>query len=204
MNIVSILNYLLIQIANFFIHLYSECEYIYKQKVHPIVKELLRKENTYDYIYEGEIIHTTTNIKSNNNYVNTDSFDDKYDFIIYNFKKDDKKYGRILEPKHELYNELVITSVLFLVVELVFNNTTYLINLSDPVNYYIENNLLLDYSFLKYYMNINYNISITKDYKLNIIDKKMNTHELTYISSIEFKEGKYTVINSNYDSDNNE
>jgi hypothetical protein len=199
MNIVSILNYLLIQIVNFFIHLYSECEYIYKQNVHPIVKELLRKENSYDYIYEGKIIHTSTK-----NNINMNSFDNKFDFIIYNFEKDDKKYARIIESEHELYDDLVITSVYFLVVELVYNNTKYSINLSDPINYYIEKNVILDYSFLKYYMNVNYNISITNDYKLNIIDKKMNTHELTYVSSIEFKEGKYTVINSNYDSDDNE
>jgi hypothetical protein len=109
----------------------------------------------------------------------------KYDFVLRNIYFEDEnintpfgfclKYEtfRKSDIKHKYtYENLknMLSTRRFIGIHLKTDDKDYLINISSPINYYIVDNTILDYSFLKMYMLNRYNVILGKTYKLSCID----------------------------------
>jgi len=78
----------------------------------------------------------------------------------------------------------------FIGIHLKMDEKDYIINLTNPVNYYLVNNTILDYSFLKMYLFNRYNVILGNTYKLSCIDN--------FIEMYTIEQGKkfYVKMNS--------
>lgn len=151
----------------------------------------------YIYVKDGEEIIKT----SDTNYIIGDS----YDFVIKREKceKDNTFFGQlsdnlddVLEKKNRIDNK-------FMSITMIYKDKEYDINLNKPINFNVVGNVILDYAFMKWYMNINYYIDIKEGdtYELKVMDNDINIHSLNQISYIELKKEKYEIANSTTDSD---
>lgn len=104
-------------------------------------------------------------------------------------EKDGKTYYKKVndESMEELFDyELKILPRQFLQVELEDGENK--IDIHEHISkYYVENNVIFDEVFLKYYMKKWYNSEISSDYKVNIIDKN--------IQLLSFKNDTYLKLN---------
>lgn len=102
---------------------------------------------------------------------------DTYDcnFIIYS-QNNDKQ----LMNKERTF---IKSSVSFILFNIVLNNTTISLKLSDDdYNYYLVGNVI-DSQFLWYFLNKHYNLGLTEplmNYTLNVIDNNVNIYTITY------------------------
>ena len=146
----------------------------------------------YIYVKDGDEKSRTDNI---NNIIS-----ENVDFIIEKKWNDNDEifYGTIKERiqdfttvKNNVYNKLFIS------VTLIYKNENYDINLESPINFYVEGNILLDYSFVNWYVNTYYNFSINKSeaYEIVLIDDSMNVTNITNISYVELSNKKYNLSN---------
>jgi hypothetical protein len=71
-----------------------------------------------------------------------------------------------------------ISGAKFIIFKLNYNNVNYDINLKEPYNFLVKDNLLT-HSFFKYYMYNFNNIYLEDDYKINYITNDMKTTSLT-------------------------
>ena len=110
----------------------------------------------------------------------------EYDFILRNIYFEDDtsntSFGYCLKyetfrksdirPKNYTYEEMknMVSKRRFIGIHLNTENKDYIINLTSPVNYYLVNNTILDYSFLKMYLFNRYNVTLGSTYKLSCID----------------------------------
>ena len=141
---------------------------------------------TYDYfknpfllIKNGEEIKYFKNKESLYLINNSD-----FDLLFYtDFRNDDsrKNYtmiGHDTDLKKYNLSNINISNISFIVFELTFNTVKYNINLKEPYNFLIIENVL-DHAFFKWYMNKHYKIKITNNYNINYILQDMSTSELT-------------------------
>lgn len=77
----------------------------------------------------------------------------------------------------------------FIGIHLKTDGNDYIINLSNPVNYYIIDNTILDYSFLKMYLFKRYNVILGNNYTLSCIDN--------FIEMYTIEQGKKILIQKN-------
>jgi hypothetical protein len=77
----------------------------------------------------------------------------------------------------------------FIGIHLKTEGRDYIINLSNPINYYIEDNTILDYSFLKMYLYKRYNVILGNSYTLSCIDN--------FIEMYSIEQGKKILITKN-------
>jgi len=129
----------------------------------------------------------------------------EYDFVLRNIYFEDDtlnttfgyclKYETFrksdMKPKNYTYEELknMLSKRRFIGIHLKTEEKDYVINLSSPVNYYLVNNTILDYSFLKMYLFNRYNVSLGHTYKLSCIDN--------FIEMYNIEQGKKFLVKNN-------
>ena len=129
----------------------------------------------------------------------------EYDFVLRNiyFEHDDVTVPFVYCLKYETfrksdmkktsytYDEIknMVSNRRFIGIHLKTEEKDFLINLSNPVNYYLVNNTILDYSFLKMYLFSRYNFILGNTYKLSCIDN--------FIEMYTIEQGKKFYIKSN-------
>jgi hypothetical protein len=130
----------------------------------------------------------------------------EYDFVLRNIYFEDEatntpfgyclKYETFrksdMKPSEYTYEEMkkMLSKRRFIGIHLKMDEKDYIINLSTPVNYYLVNNTILDYSFLKMYLFNRYNVILGNTYKLSCIDN--------FIEMYTIEQGKkfYVKMNS--------
>jgi hypothetical protein len=145
---------------------------------------------------KSEIIHKVKfigyNHKNNNTYNTIDLsneyiYDNSFDIMLLEYKnkfkrilsKDDIKYHTIDSLKNIFDSENV---KIFLQVQLDQLNTKTDIH-EHLSKFYLNDNILLDTVFLQWYLYKFYNIIISKDYKINIIDNNINIFNISNTES---------------------
>ena len=147
----------------------------------------------YIYVKDGHEKLRTDNI---NNVMTAN-----VDFIIEKKWNDNDEifYGRIKERIQDFTSNNSNNSYnkLFISVTLLYKDENYDINLESPINFYLEGNVLLDYSFVNWYVNTHYNFSIdaSENYEIVLIDDSMNVTNITNISYVELSNKKYNLSN---------
>jgi hypothetical protein len=128
-----------------------------------------------------------------------------YDFIIRNFYYEDEKTGEICSYvfkydifyKSEMHEKYDVTMVKdkyfsnrkFIGISLKQNGQKYNINLTTPNNYYVSDNSILNYSFMKWYMMKHYHVNLSNDYLISCIDN--------YVEMYKIKPGKKIFVHKN-------
>lgn len=77
----------------------------------------------------------------------------------------------------------------FIGIHLKTEEKEFIINLTNPINYYLVNNTILDYSFLKMYLFNRYNFNLGNTYKLSCIDN--------FVEMYTIEQGKKFFVKSN-------
>ena len=128
-----------------------------------------------------------------------------YDFIIRNFYYEDEKTGEThsfvfkydIFYKSEIVEKYDIDMIKdkyfstrkFIGISLKTNNQKYNINLTSPSNYYVSDNSILNYSFMKWYMMKHYNVKLSRDYVISCIDN--------YVEMYRIHPGKKILVHKN-------
>ena len=128
-----------------------------------------------------------------------------YDFIIRNFYYQDEKTGETYSYvfKYDIFyrSEVVekydidmikdnyFSTRKFIGISLKTNNQKYNINLTSPSNYYVSDNSILNYSFLKWYMMKHHGIKLSHDYLISCIDN--------YVEMYRIHPGKKIIVHKN-------
>jgi len=118
-----------------------------------------------------------------------------FDLLFYtNYSNNDSKknYTMISHSidlnKYNLSN-IIKSNINFMVFELTFNTVKYDINLKEPYNFLIRENIL-DHVFFKWYMNKHYKIHLTNNYKIYYMLQDISSSELTSPFFIKFNNNK--------------
>ena len=145
-----------------------------------------------------------------------------YDFIIRNFYYEDAKTGEThsfvfkydIFYKSEMVEKYDIDMIKdnyfstrkFIGISLKTNNQKYNINLTSPSNYYVSDNSILNYSFMKWYMMKHYNVKLSRDYVISCIDNYVEMYRIHPGKKILVHKNKFQIVddetfNSDSDSD---
>ena len=153
---------------------------------------------------ESEEVDTDDTNESNDDNLILDP--NEYDFVLRNIYFEDEatntpfgyclKYETFrksdMKPSEYTYEDMkkMLSKRRFIGIHLKMDEKDYIINLSTPVNYYLVNNTILDYSFLKMYLFNRYNVILGSTYKLSCIDN--------FIEMYTIEQGKkfYVKMNS--------
>lgn len=128
-----------------------------------------------------------------------------YDFIIRNFYYEDEKTGETHSYvfKYDIFyksemiekydvnmiKEKYVSTKKFIGISLKTNDEKYSINLTSPNNYYVSDNSIFNYSFLKWYMMKHHNIKLSRDYVISGIDN--------YVEMYKINPGKKIIVHNN-------
>ena len=128
-----------------------------------------------------------------------------YDFIIRNFYYDDAKtsethsyvfkydifYKSEMVEKYDIQmiKDNYFSTRKFIGISLKTNNQKYNINLTSPSNYYLSDNSILNYSFLKWYMMKHHGVKLSHDYVISCIDN--------YVEMYRINPGKKIIVHKN-------
>ena len=128
-----------------------------------------------------------------------------YDFIIRNFYYQNEKTGEThsyvfkydifyKSEMHEKYDvdmvkDNYVSNRKFIGISLKTNNLKYNINLTSPNNYYISDNSILNYSFMKWYMMKHYYVKLSNEYIISCIDN--------YVEMYKINPGKKIFVHNN-------
>jgi hypothetical protein len=142
---------------------------------------------------------------------------DNYDFVMqtfYNKENDDTKNYCI---KYDYFNEgdynntsktfdlpNIVSNNKFIAVVLKFNNKEYQINIYEPFNFNVSENVVLEYNFLKWYMRKYYNIKLTNEYTICAIDNGVQLYHLYPSDAIEVCKNKYNKFEYTFDFNNDD
>jgi hypothetical protein len=157
--------------------------------------------------HDSETSEDTDNTHEENDDIPDDYILDPtaYDFIIRNFYYQNEKTGEThsyvfkydvfyKSEMHEKYDvnmvkEKYLSSRKFIGISLKTNNLKYAINLTTLNNYYISDNSIFNYSFMKWYMMKHYNVKLSNDYVISCIDN--------YVEMYKINPGKKILVNKN-------
>ena len=162
---------------------------------------------------EGEEVDT----EDTNDSDTDDSGDDnlildpsEYDFVLRNIYFEDDtvntpfgyclKYETFrksdMKPDQYEYEEIknMVSKRRFIGIHLKTEEKDYIINLSSPVNYYLVNNTILDYSFLKMYLFNRYNVTLGNTYKLSCIDNFIEMYNIEQGKKFFVKNNMFKVV----------
>jgi hypothetical protein len=147
----------------------------------------------------------------------------EYDFILRNIYFEDDtsntsfcyclKYETFrksdIRPKNYTYEEMknMVSKRRFIGIHLNTENKDYIINLTNPVNYYLVNNTILDYSFLKMYLFNRYNVTLGNTYKLSCIDNFIEMYTVEQGKKFFVKENTFKLVDDEtykFDEDEDE
>ena len=145
----------------------------------------------------------------------------EYDFIIRNFYYDDAKTGEThsyvfkydIFYKSEMVEKYDIQMIKdnyfstrkFIGISLKTNNQKYNINLTSPSNYYLSDNSILNYSFLKWYMMKHHGVKLSHDYVISGIDNYVEMYIINPGKKIIVHKNKFQIVDDetfNGDNDN--
>jgi hypothetical protein len=134
----------------------------------------------------------------------------EYDFVLRNiyFEIDEinKPFGYCLKyetfRKSDMkkinyeYDEIknMISKRKFIGIHLKTEDKDFIINLTNPVNYYLVNNTILDYSFLKMYLFNRYNFILGNTYKLSCIDNFIEMYTVEQGKKFFVKSDSFKVV----------
>lgn len=146
----------------------------------------------------------------------------EYDFIIRNFYYDDAKTGEThsyvfkydIFYKSEMVEKYDIQMIKdnyfstrkFIGISLKTNNQKYNINLTSPSNYYLSDNSILNYSFLKWYMMKHHGVKLSHDYVISGIDNYVEMYIINPGKKIIVHKNKFQIVDDetfDNDSDSN-
>ena len=114
---------------------------------------------------------------------------------------------------HEKYDVAMVkdkyfSSRKFIGISLKTNNQKYNINLTTPNNYYVSDNSILNYSFMKWYMLEHYNVKLSQDYVISCIDNYVEMYKINPGKKIFVHKNRLEVVDDetfiNEDIDNDE
>jgi hypothetical protein len=144
-----------------------------------------------------------------------------YDFIIRNFYYEDEKTGEIhsfvfkydifykseIVEKYdiEMIKDKYFSTRKFIGISLKTNNQKYNINLTSPSNYYLSDNSILNYSFMKWYMMKHHNVKLSREYLISCIDNHVEMYRIHPGKKIIVYKNKFQLVDDetfNSDSDN--
>ena len=144
----------------------------------------------------------------------------EYDFVLRNIYFEDDtlnttfgyclKYETFrksdMKPKNYTYEELknMVSKRRFIGIHLKTEEKDYVINLTNPVNYYLVNNTILDYSFLKMYLFNRYNVSLGNTYKLSCIDNFIEMYNIEQGKKFFIKKNAFKVVDDETYKDEDE
>ena len=120
----------------------------------------------------------------------------QYDLILYiDYSKNDSKktYTIISDNVNNCnpFKEMNVSGAKFIIFKLNYNNVNYDINLKEPYNFLVKDNLLT-HSFFKYYMYKFNNIYLENDYNINYMTNDMQTTTLTHPFYLRFSDNGLT------------
>jgi hypothetical protein len=160
------------------------------------------EDNDSEEVDTEETTDTDTDDSDDDNLILDPS---EYDFVLRNIYFEDDtvntpfgyclKYETFrksdMKPEQYEYEEIknMVSKRRFIGINLKTEEKEYVINLSSPVNYYLVNNTILDYSFLKMYLFNRYNVSLGNTYKLSCIDN--------FIEMYNIEQGKKFFVKNN-------
>lgn len=192
------------------------------------------ESNESDEIEESDDTESTHNKEDAND---DDTLDDyildpsAYDFIIRNFYYEDEKTGETHSYvfKYDIFykSEMVekydativknkyLSNRKFIGISLKTNGQKYNINLTSPNNYYVSDNSLFNYSFMKWYMMKHYNVNLSNDYVISCIDNYVEMYRIHPGNKIIVYKNKFEITpdesfseddntDGNTNNDNNE
>jgi len=176
-------------------------------KTNEIIKSFLEakdydKHSKIELIKDG-YVNSNIYLHKENNIIGHPMFNEMpYDFLLFSYKNDDAiVYKKILkECKIEEDLVLDVSTVKFLLTEIIVGDNTYKIDLSNhECNYYIVNNVIDKYvvSYLLNEYSFNEKQIILDDvveYTLKIIDNDANIYLLTPDKSIKILKDSYEII----------
>ena len=142
----------------------------------------------------------------------------EYDFIIRNFYYDDAKTGEThsyvfkydIFYKSEMVEKYDIQMIKdnsfstrkFIGISLKTNNQKYNINLTSPSNYYLSDNSILNYSFLKWYMLKHHGVKLSHDYVISGIDNYVEMYRINPGKKIIVHKNKFQIVDDEtFDND---
>lgn len=180
--------------------------------VHEVDAATKQTSNNNDY--DGEEVDTD----DTEDETDTDNTDDdniildpsEYDFILRNIYFEDDaintpfgyclKYETFrksdMKPEHYTYDEMknMVSNRRFIGIHINTEEKDYVINLTSPVNYYLVNNTILDYSFIKMYLFNHYNVTLGNTYKLSCIDNLIEMYTIEQGKKFFVKKNTFNVV----------
>tara|TARA_B110000285_G_C14954810_1_gene528629 strand:+ start:80 stop:742 length:663 start_codon:yes stop_codon:yes gene_type:complete len=151
----------------------------------------------------GEIIELENagDIKTTYDFIIYGKYDNEYE--IYNYKTHSFKHTNYMigdiPLKFKQNSEYNSVNYKFLSVDVEYENESYVVKLNThDSDYYFENNIVLSYSFIKWYLKIHYDIICDGDYKITILDNDVSILELDSQNNrdgILLEHDKYKVLN---------
>ena len=139
------------------------------------LEEIIHYDTEFLGYNENDDTTYTSNTIEDNQYIT----DTKFDLMFLIKKKDgDKLFKRILN-KNEIHKDIELekTTKPFIQIELCQNEEKTSIH-KHLENFYIENNKLLDETFVKWYVKTFYGLILDKEYNLSIIDSDVNMFKI--------------------------
>jgi hypothetical protein len=88
-----------------------------------------------------------------------------------------------------MIKEKYVSTKKFIGISLKTNDEKYSINLTSPNNYYVSDNSIFNYSFLKWYMMRHHNVKLSRDYVISGIDN--------YVEMYKINPGKKIIVHKN-------
>lgn len=170
--------------------------------------------NNDEYEYDGEEVDTDDTEDA----TDSDNSDDdniildpsEYDFVLRNIYFEDValntpfgyclKYETFrksdMKPEHYTYEEMknMVSNRRFIGIHINTEENDYIINLTSPINYYLVNNTILDYSFIKMYLFNRYNVTLGNTYKLSCIDNFIEMYTIEQGKKFFVKKNMFKVV----------
>jgi len=151
--------------------------------------ELNEVTNNIEFVGYKESDETTYTscILENNKYIE----DTNFDLMFLKKKDNDTHLYKRLTDKTKLDKNMKMEKIdkQFIQIELCQNNTKTTIHKKLEM-FYLKENTLLDYIFLKWYVNTSYDLILEDSYKLSIIDSDINMFNLDKNQGIMLKSKK--------------
>ena len=142
------------------------------------------------YTNDGSVY--TSDELENNQYIDDESFD----MMMLIKKENEGSLYKRIHQKGEISSEVEFEKVAkpFLSVEVEQNNNRIAIH-DNLKSFYINGNMLLDKTFLKWYLEEFYGMNLEDNYKIHIIDSNIEMHKIQYDQSvtIQAKEQLYSI-----------
>ena len=142
------------------------------------------------YTNDGSVY--TSDELENNQYIDDESFD----MMMLIKKENEGSLYKRIHQKGEISSEVEFEKVdkPFLSVEVEQNNNRIAIH-DNLKSFYINGNMLLDKTFLKWYLEEFYGMNLEDNYKIHIIDSNIEMHKIQFDQSvtIQAKEQLYSI-----------